>query len=127
MVHSAIKDLFQELTALIADEKMSNGKVYWWILLDARVTFYLQGHCMDIKLPIPQLASYGFASEYNRKKHNEKEIERVRGIWKAFIDIYADKKEKVDSGASTVEEAFKDGIFLENGEFGLKYKESWPW
>lgn len=127
MVDNTIRDLFYELTALIADEKMNNGMVYWWILLDARVTFYFQGHCMDIKLPTPKLARYGFASEYNKKKYNEEEIARVRGIWKTFIDIYAAKREMVESGVSTVEEEFKDGILLENGAFGLKYKESWGW
>lgn len=80
---------------------------------------------MSIKLPLPHIATYGFASRYRMKKYNEEEIERVRAIWQSLTEQFKEKKEKVDTGQQTVDEAFEGGILLENGEYGLKYNKMW--
>lgn len=118
-----IEDYVIELNKLI--QEAGNDKCYWWVLLDARTVFLFKGHILNIKLPLPQLACYGFASRDRMKKHNEEEIERVRSIWKEFIDLLKEKVELVNSGQQTVDEAFTGGILLENGEYGLKYKDDW--
>lgn len=127
MVHSDLKDLNEELTKLIADRNHNNGRVYWTVFLDARVSFYVDGKYMNIRLPLPKIVNYGFASKYNMKKHNENEVERARNIWIEFIKILKDKLDKVRTGASTVEAEFSEGILLGDGQYGLKYEESWMW
>jgi len=123
MWNQHIKDLVIELNTII--QGVGNEKCYWWVLLDARVLFLFKGQMLSVKLPLPQLAHYGFASRYRMKKYNEEEIERVRAVWRLFIEELKKKIEAVDNGQQTVDEAFTGGILLENGEYGLKYKENW--
>lgn len=125
MAHESLNDLKLEVTKLVSDKNMNNGKVYWWELLDCRVSCFKNGKWLYIKLPEPTLAHCGWADNYRKKKYNEAEIERVRGIWSEFIRIFKEKLESVDTGQQTMEEAFKDGILLENGEYGLKYEKNW--
>lgn len=118
-----IKDYVTELDKLIQDA--GNKKCYWWVLLDARILFLFKGCMMSVKLPFPRIIHYGFACRYRMKKHNEEEINRVREIWRAFIERLKEKIDAVNTGQQTIDEAFTEGILMENGEYGLKYKEEW--
>lgn len=118
-----LEDYLIELNKII--QEAGNEKCYWWVLLDARILFLFKGQMLSVKLPLPQLAHCGFASRYRMKKYNEAEIERVRAVWRLFIEAFKKKIEAVDNGQQTVDEAFTGGILLKNGEYGLKYKENW--
>lgn len=118
-----IKDYVIELEKLI--HEAGNKKCYWRVLLDARILFLFKGHFLSVKMPFPHLVHYSFADNYRMKKYNEAEIARVREIWRVFVEHLKEKIEAVNTGQQTVDEAFTEGILLENGEYGLKYKEKW--
>lgn len=108
-------------------ERILAQKCYWWTLFDANLIAHIKGIFIGIKLPLPRLVGRGsFADPYRRKKYNEEQILKARKIWEEFIQIMQEKMERVNSGQTTVEEEFKDGIFFEEGRYGLKYKEDWP-
>lgn len=124
MGERAVNDLKLELSRIIAAE--GNG-VYWWILFDARIVFFVKGNLMNIKMPLPKLLNNPKYSNSKYKKHDEESIAHARGIWIELIRVLKEKLDKVNSGELSVEEAFKDGILFENNTYGLKYKEGWSW
>lgn len=107
-------------------ERVVAQKCYWWILINAHLVIFIGGKRLDIKLPIPEI--YGnpkWHDEWKYKKHNEAELARVKAIWSQLTELIREKKQKIEAGESTVEAEFKEGIFFEDGKYGVKCKGSW--
>lgn len=104
-------------------ERLIPHKCHWWTLVDAEICISIDGHIMDIKLPIPKiLGNPAWHEEEKYRERNEAEIARVREMWNQLIVAMKEKLKKIDEGSSAVETEFKDGILFENGKYGLNYK-----
>ena len=109
-------------------EKVISQKRYWWYELvnDAFLCTSIKGQLVNIKLPLPvTYANKKWLGGRKYKKHDEAEIARCKSIWIGLTESIQEKIWRIEAGEITVEEAFKDGIFFEDGKYGLKIGGSW--
>lgn len=114
----------------IALERVLAQKCYWWVLIYAELCIFIKGKQMNIRLPLPAIRCKQQRSRWDfnylrNKEHDEAEIARCKAIWSSLTESIQEKMQKIETGESTVEDEFKDGILFEDGKYGLKYKESW--
>ena len=114
---------------IVALERVLAQTCYWCVLVNTvYICIYIKHRQMNIKLPLPVIkTNQKWRDGWKYKKHDDAEIARCKAIWSSLTAQIQSKLQRIEAKESTVEEEFKDGILLENGAFGLKYKESWGW
>lgn len=84
-----IQDLRIEL------ERIIPHKCYWYVLIEAVQTISIDGHIMNITLPLPCIfGTLRWNDEWKYREHNEAEIKRVRDIWNQLIEQMKEKLKK---------------------------------